>query len=147
MLAAQHLARDPRHQLRLAGAHDDRRTMGRVVARRRPGSRDRGDACDLAVLAQHVDRAPAGQARHQQGGQPLQGVLAGTGRRQQLTGPGEEREPSSAVMIERGHRHLTRGRVHGEKPTGHSSSKRSRATELAVTALRRPGALRIRRSS
>ena len=96
-----------RHELRFAGAHDHGRAVRAVVLGRPPPVGERGDALDRAVLLHHVDRAPFGEAAHEQGGEALQRVIAGPGRRQQLARAREEREPVRASSLVFGHRHRT----------------------------------------
>ena len=97
----------PADELRLAGPHDDRRTVRPVGAQLGNVARGGGRPHDRAVLAQHVDRAPVGEPRDQQRGELLERPLARSGRGQQLTGPREERELVPAVVVGPAHRHLT----------------------------------------
>ena len=52
---------------------------GRSGRKRRAVVRRGGGAHDRAVLAQHVDRAPVGEAGDEQGGEALERLLAGPG--------------------------------------------------------------------
>ena len=64
-------------QLRLAGPHHHGRAVRPVGPQRRAVVRRGGGAHDRAVLAQHVDRAPVGEAGDEQGGEALERLLAG----------------------------------------------------------------------